>query len=284
MNKRLKIIRICILALCALFLACIIISTIYDIDGLRIIEKPRMSIEEAYDIVSSIAFIGIVCAVIIYYIDMSIYAKQLFKHNQQGIALIGEYQKIIKAKSTDLLKLQEENDNIKLQSNIETSNIQKEFSSKEQLLNDRVRDLNERINNISSQKAELEERIRSIQVLPNYSNICLSKLKHSDICFKLQKQARKNEKGKREQFVELESIINSLYPNFTKRLYDFIPDMSEKQLNVCLLLKADFSNNDIAVLLCMHYSSISHLKSRMMATLKEQNIEIENLSEFLNKL
>lgn len=215
---------------------------------------------------------------------MSIYAKQLFKHNQHGLSLIGEYQRILKSKSSELLKLQEENDKIKLQSSIETSNIQKEFGSKEQLLNDRVRDLTERINSIISQKAELEERIRTIQVLPNYSNICINKLKHSDICVKLQKQARKNEKGEREQFVELESVINSLYPNFTKCLYDYIPNMSEKQLNVCLLLKADFSNNNIASLLCMHYSSISHLKSRMMATLKEQNIEIENLSDFLNKL
>lgn len=284
MNKRLKIIRVCILALCALFLACIIISTIYDIDGIRIIERPRMSIEEAYDIASSIAFIGIICTGIIYYLDMSIYAKQLFKHNQHGLSLIGEYQRILNSKSAELQKLQEENDKNKLQSNIETCNIQKEFGSKEQLLNDRVRDLTERINSIISQKAELEERIRTIQVLPNYSNICLNKLKHSDICVKLQKQARKNEKGDREQFVELESIINSLYPNFTKCLYDYIPNMSEKQLNVCLLLKADFSNNDIASLLCMHYSSISHLKSRIIATLNEQNIEIENLSDFLNKL
>ena len=86
--------------------------------------------------------------------------------------------------------------------------------------------------------------------------------------------------------MELESEIDYLYPNFTKILFEYCPMITEKQLNLCLLMKAGFQTKEIALLLCMHHTSISHLKSRIFQSIKmdKKETEISNLSDFVNYL
>ena len=149
----------------------------------------------------------------------------------------------------------------------------------------------------------MKRRIKNVQVEPNYSIVCLNKLKPTESYRHLRTLANEGRKGeKREEeekkrekeregrkgekclFVELETEITSLFPNFTKQLFDYSPKMNEKQLNLCLLLKAEFSNNDIASLLCLHHSSVSHLKSRIYASMCNVPNEASNWSDFLKTL
>ena len=130
----------------------------------------------------------------------------------------------------------------------------------------------------------MKRRIKNVQVEPNYSIVCLNKLKPTESYRHLRTLANEGRKGEKCLFVELETEITSLFPNFTKQLFDYSPKMNEKQLNLCLLLKAEFSNNDIASLLCLHHSSVSHLKSRIYASMCNVPNEASNWSDFLKTL
>ena len=277
------ILRICITLLGCVLLSFIISSFFVDIQGRPIIYVDEEIQKKLSSLANIIALIGIILASCIYYIDLHFYAKQLYYHNQKGHGLINQYRYILHKKEEEYIKL-EKRYNICLSEKKDIESNYQEKNSKQIInLQNEINALNKNIIEIQTQKAELEKRIENIQVTPNFSNVCLSKLKNTASHRKLKELANKNKKGEEYLFVELEAEITSIYPNFTTVLYEYNPKLTEKQLNLCLLLKAEFSNNEIANLLCLHHSSVSHLKSRIFSAITSTT-SASNLSDFLKTL
>lgn len=275
--------RACITLVGCLLLTVIISSFFVEIQGISIISLNKEAQRNLSSLATPIACIGIILAGFIYYLDLHFYAKQLYYHNQKGHGLINQYKCILHKKEEEYIKLEKRyNVCLSEKKNMETHYLEK---NKEQIieLQKEINALNEDLIEIKVQKNELEKRIKNVQVTPNFSNICLNKLKHTSSYRKLKELADKEKKGEEQLFVELEAEITSIYPNFTTVLYDFCPKLTEKQLNLCLLLKAEFSNNEIANLLCLHHSSVSHLKSRIFSAIKDTTSST-NLSNFLKTI
>lgn len=136
----------------------------------------------------------------------------------------------------------------------------------------------------NSSNQEIKTRADSINCPINYQKECLYKIRSSECCKALQVLAKENQKGDKEHIIQLEGESNAIYPNFTQLLCSHFPNITEKKLNLCILMKAQFSTKDIATLLCMHHSSISHLKKRMFDELNNTNSDITNLADFINNI
>lgn len=65
------------------------------------------------------------------------------------------------------------------------------------------------------------------------------------------------------QWEEIKKSINLLYDNYTIRLIQVIPSMTEKDLQICCLIKLRFSNQDIADKLGISSTSVSKKKFRL---------------------
>lgn len=134
------------------------------------------------------------------------------------------------------------------------------------------------------QNQEICNRAKDIQIDTHYKKESLYNIRLSDSFKRLQNAANANKKGNKEDFLDLEAEINSYFPNFTQLLCYSYPKITEKKLNLCLLIKAGFQTKDIASLLCMHHSSISHLKMRIFKELNITETNISNLNEYLYSL
>lgn len=243
--------------------------------------------EEDEDILLVLFGLGtVVVMLVIYYLDMWYYAQQQFLQNIKGHSLINEYSCIILQKERQEKELIKQLDNLKVEEeNAKRKILESSLKEQTELIgkyNDKIKELMSSIEILNKQKEELEDRKQNINVEPNFSKKCLAKLQRTDAFLALRTRIKNSQKCERNLMIQLEAEIDSLFPGFTKSLYEFSPKMNEKQLELCLLLKANFKTTEIASLLCLHYSSISHMKRRIFESMQVQGVT--SLNELIEKL
>lgn len=66
-----------------------------------------------------------------------------------------------------------------------------------------------------------------------------------------------------EDFVRLSVLVDEVYPKFTDRLTAAFPNLTELDIQLCILIKLGFSISQIAVFTAVSSTSVSQQKSRM---------------------
>jgi hypothetical protein len=64
-------------------------------------------------------------------------------------------------------------------------------------------------------------------------------------------------------WIRLEEVINKIYKNYTQRLKDDFSFLTEVDIQLCILLKLQFNNTQIASITAVSISSVSVQKSRL---------------------
>lgn len=158
-----------------------------------------------------------------------------------------------------LTEIQQQNESLKQENETLQKNIDKHSST----LNEKSNEL-KRLEVLAKENQRLRDRetyllsllIKDIKVIKNL----------------------KDKKGPIDvlQWEEIKKSINLLFDNYTIRLSQVIPSMTESDLQICCLIKLRFSNPDIANILNISPTSVSKRKFR----LKERIIQkLDSLGE-----
>lgn len=222
---------------------------------------------------------------VIYCLDTEIYAQNQWQANLRKQKILHEYDEVIASKDeklqlllnryVQLMKLTMDNAR-------ELFAVSEDVKLKEDDLKNSIQQLQSSILEITLLSEDRANNIIPLRFASDSSKKNLASLKRTDVCVQLRENAKNNMKAERQQIVELEVEVGRLYPVFLKSLYEFFPNLSDKQMNLCLLMKAGFSTVEIASLLCLHYSSVSHMKSRLFKSLDIDGVT--DLNDFLTKL
>ena len=77
-------------------------------------------------------------------------------------------------------------------------------------------------------------------------------------------------------------IFNELYNNFALKLKQAFPSLSEKELQHCCLIKANFSSEEIGLFLSYEYNSVRANKVRLRKKMGFENYD--DFTEYINNL
>ena len=66
-----------------------------------------------------------------------------------------------------------------------------------------------------------------------------------------------------DEWKRFEEVINKIYKNYTQRLKDDFSFLTELDIQLCILLKLQFNNTQIASITAVSISSVSVQKSRL---------------------
>lgn len=126
--------------------------------------------------------------------------------------------------------------------------------------------LQENIELLQSQKAFLIASNKKIEMSLNEKECLVNSLKNSAIYQLFHQAVHQEEKLKsitEDSWKELQDVIDTTYNNFTKRLYGFIPKITQHELRICYLIKIEIQNKDIARILCQSTQAISTARGRL---------------------
>lgn len=84
-----------------------------------------------------------------------------------------------------------------------------------------------------------------------------------------------------EEWEDIRQTIDKSYDNFTQRLKQRFPDLSEKDINFCCLVKIGVSIKDLSDIYCISRTSISRKKQRVKKEKLGLTAEDETLDSFL---
>ena len=108
---------------------------------------------------------------------------------------------------------------------------------------------------------KLKEEINSQQ--ENQKKVGLKKTIQLDILKRPHTEQVKISPYTEIEWGKLQNVIEQNFPNFTKSLYLLHPDITLQELRVCLLLKAGTRVKDIAQLMNLNSTAVTHLRSRL---------------------
>lgn len=77
-----------------------------------------------------------------------------------------------------------------------------------------------------------------------------------------------------EDFVRLSVLVDEVYPKFTDRLTAAFPNLTELDIQLCILIKLCFSISQIAVFTAVSSTSVSQQKSRMKKRMLQHQSDI----------
>lgn len=77
-----------------------------------------------------------------------------------------------------------------------------------------------------------------------------------------------------EDFVRLSVLVDEVYPKFTDRLTAAFPNLTELDVQLCILIKLGFSISQIAVFTAVSSTSVSQQKSRMKKRILQHQSDI----------
>lgn len=86
-----------------------------------------------------------------------------------------------------------------------------------------------------------------------------------------------------EDWEDIRKTVDKSYDNFTHRLLQSFPGLSEKDINFCCLVKIGVSIKDLSDIYCISRTSISRKKQRMKRDKLELPAEDETLDIFLRR-
>lgn len=86
-----------------------------------------------------------------------------------------------------------------------------------------------------------------------------------------------------EDWEDIRKTVDKSYDNFTRRLLVSFPELSEKDINFCCLVKIGVSIKDLSDIYCISRTSISRKKQRMKRDKLGLPVEDETLDAFLRR-
>lgn len=87
-----------------------------------------------------------------------------------------------------------------------------------------------------------------------------------------------------EHWHELQKEIDKAHNDFTARLYLLYPRLKQKELRVCLLVKARVTNSDMAAILCVGSNSISSIRARLFEKIHGRKGKTKDFDNFIWEL
>lgn len=83
---------------------------------------------------------------------------------------------------------------------------------------------------------------------------------------------------------ELKVGIDAAYPNFSERLHDLCPSLSDKEIKVCLLAKADITPSGIAEILSITRQAVTNIRTRIHQKEQKTGGDFTNFDHFIESL
>ena len=84
-----------------------------------------------------------------------------------------------------------------------------------------------------------------------------------------------------EQWEEIVAFLNENADGFCEKLTAFYPAIKQQEVQVCLLLKLEFTNQQIATILCKTQQAITNLRKRLYQKMFNKEGSADELNQFL---
>lgn len=155
---------------------------------------------------------------------------------------------------------------------IKISVLEKELTSGKETISDVNKQLFE------AKKLILEMENRQIKLKHNTIQLIEQEFQKSYIYTRIHKAENKLSES---EWAELALLIDATYSNFTKRLYEFYPQISIEELHICYLVKTGIPVKKIAILMNISSSGVSHCRRRLYKKLTNQSESAEKFDSFI---
>ena len=84
-----------------------------------------------------------------------------------------------------------------------------------------------------------------------------------------------------EQWEEIMAYVNTHADGFAEKLTAFYPAIKPQELQTCMLLKLEFTNQQIAAVLCKTQQAITNLRKRLFQKMCDEEGAADDLNQFL---
>ena len=84
-----------------------------------------------------------------------------------------------------------------------------------------------------------------------------------------------------EQWEEIMAYVNTHADGFAEKLTTFYPAIKPQELQTCMLLKLEFTNQQIAAVLCKTQQAITNLRKRLFQKMFDKEGAADDLNQFL---
>ena len=125
----------------------------------------------------------------------------------------------------------------------------------------------------------LQEAERLAQV--NRARSCQEQLVEQFRNTRLYRQILVSESVTPEQWEEIIAYLNENADGFTEKLSAFYPAIKPQELQTCQLLKLEFTNQQIAIILCKTQQAITNLRKRLYQKMFDKEGSADELNQFL---
>jgi tetratricopeptide (TPR) repeat protein len=98
---------------------------------------------------------------------------------------------------------------------------------------------------------------------------------------RLYRQILMDESVNPEQWEEIMAYVNTHADGFAEKLTAFYPAIKPQELQTCMLLKLEFTNQQIAVVLCKTQQAITNLRKRLFQKMFDKEGAADDLNQFL---
>lgn len=186
----------------------------------------------------------------------------IFKREQQKKKKILELKEKLYKQSLQCI-----NDN-----KIKISILEKELTSGKETISDVNKQLFE------AKKLILEMENRQIRLKHNTIQLIEHEFQKSYIYTRIHKAENKLSES---EWAELALLLDATYSNFTKRLYEYYPQISLEELHMCYLVKTGIPVKKIAILMNISSSGVSHCRRRLYKKLTNQSESAEKFDSFI---
>lgn len=129
-----------------------------------------------------------------------------------------------------------------------------------------------------AKKLILEMENRQIKLKHNTIQLIEQEFKKSYIYTRIHKAENKLSES---EWAELTLLLDATYSNFTKRLYEYYPQISIEELHMCYLVKTGIPVKKIAILMNISSSGVSHCRRRLYKKLTNQTESAEKFDSFI---
>lgn len=145
----------------------------------------------------------------------------------------------------------------------ENQELQKEITEMSSTLDEKIEEINQHRSLLKeNQRLHNRERFLSAMLVEKH-----------EVLGKLKKPLRYIEE---QQWKPIKEAINLLFDNYTERLVQQIPTLTESDLQICCLIKLHFTNTEIAALLAISTTSVTKRKVRLKERILQ---EIDSFDE-----
>lgn len=98
---------------------------------------------------------------------------------------------------------------------------------------------------------------------------------------RLYRQILMDESINPEQWEEIMAYVNTHADGFAEKLTTFYPAIKPQELQTCMLLKLEFTNQQIAAVLCKTQQAITNLRKRLFQKMFDKEGAADDLNQFL---